>query len=131
MMKYRKKPIIVEAYQTEYEVDINTPNGLRHASIGDFIITGENGEKYPCKPDIFAQTYEPIGDEKEVYVVKDGKVAAVSCIDNYGIKIFLNKEDAEKAARVEDRLNKYLSEIENLNETINRYKELDDGGKVD
>jgi hypothetical protein len=105
MMKYRKKPIIVEAYQTEYEVDINTSNGLRHASIGDFIITGENGEKYPCKPNIFAQTYEPIEDEKEVYVVEDGKAAVVPCksifIDNYGIKIFFNKEDAEKAVREE------------------------------
>ncbi len=25
---------------------------------GDWIITGVKGEKYPCKPDIFAQTYE-------------------------------------------------------------------------
>ncbi len=31
-----------------------------HASIGDFIITGVNGEKYPCKPDIFEQTYEKV-----------------------------------------------------------------------
>lgn len=108
MMKYRKKPVIVEAYQTEYEVDINTPNGLCHASIGDFIITGENGEKYPCKPNIFAQTYEPIEDEKEIYIVEDGKVMPCNIIDHYGTKIFFNKEDAEKAARVENRLKKYL-----------------------
>ena len=29
-----------------------------HANIGDWIITGVNGEKYPCKPDIFEKTYE-------------------------------------------------------------------------
>lgn len=29
-----------------------------HASIGDYIITGIQGEQYPCKPDIFEQTYE-------------------------------------------------------------------------
>ena len=30
------------------------------ASIGDFIITGVNGEQYPCKPDIFEKTYEEV-----------------------------------------------------------------------
>ena len=31
-----------------------------HASIGDFIITGVHGEQYPCKPDIFYETYDLI-----------------------------------------------------------------------
>ena len=57
-MKYRKKPIIVEAYQTDVELDIETLEGVMHASVGDYIITGVNGEKYPCKPDIFEKTYE-------------------------------------------------------------------------
>ena len=57
-MKYRKKPIIIEAYQTDVELDIQTLEGVMHASIGDYIITGINGEKYPCKPDIFEKTYE-------------------------------------------------------------------------
>jgi hypothetical protein len=29
---------------------------------GDWIITGIAGERYPCKPDIFAATYEPVAD---------------------------------------------------------------------
>ena len=33
--------------------------GNHHASPGDYIIKGVNGEFYPCKPDIFAKTYEP------------------------------------------------------------------------
>ena len=60
MSKYRKKPVIIEAYQTDKELDIETLEGTMHASIGDFIITGVNGEKYPCKPDIFEQTYEKV-----------------------------------------------------------------------
>ena len=58
-MKYRKKPVVIEAYQTDKEMDIETLEGTMHASVGDYIITGVRGEKYPCKPDIFKQTYEP------------------------------------------------------------------------
>ena len=58
LMKYRKKPIIIEAYQTDVELDIETLEGIMHANVGDYIITGVNGEKYPCKPDIFEKTYE-------------------------------------------------------------------------
>ena len=39
---------------------IHTLEGDHHASVGDWIITGVNGEQYPCKPDIFAKTYEPV-----------------------------------------------------------------------
>ena len=61
-MKFQKKRIVVEAYQTEKEVDIQTLEGVMHASVGDWIITGVNGEQYPCKPDIFEKTYEPVDD---------------------------------------------------------------------
>ena len=57
---YRKKPIIVEAYQTDKELEIETPEGVMKASPGDYIITGVHGEKYPCKPDIFKETYEKV-----------------------------------------------------------------------
>lgn len=60
MAKWRKKPVIIDAYQTEVEMDIETLEGVMHASVGDFIITGIQGEKYPCKPDIFYDTYEPV-----------------------------------------------------------------------
>lgn len=58
MAKYRKKPVIIEAYQTDKEMIIPTLEGDMHASVGDYIITGVNGEKYPCKPDIFHKSYE-------------------------------------------------------------------------
>lgn len=58
MAKYRKKPVVIEAYQTDKEIDIETLEGTMHADVGDYIITGVKGEQYPCKPDIFEQTYE-------------------------------------------------------------------------
>jgi len=52
---------------TEYEavvrkegLKIFTLEGIHMATIGDFIIKGVHGEFYPCKPDIFAKTYEEV-----------------------------------------------------------------------
>ncbi|ACQ54175.1 hypothetical protein HYI19_07535 [Clostridium botulinum] len=78
MVKYRKKPVVVEAIQytgkniTEVHnfvrkhlfrdidgnVSIQTLEGTMKATPGDWIIKGVNGEFYPCKPDIFEKTYE-------------------------------------------------------------------------
>ena len=83
MAKFRKKPVIVEAMQLTVEschavhewaslgahkpsdmcrlgVTIPTLEGDMHAEVGDWIIRGVAGEFYPCKPDIFEQTYEPV-----------------------------------------------------------------------
>lgn len=60
--KFRKKPVIVEAYKTNEELMIQTLEGNMKADPGDWIITGIHGEKYPCKPDIFEKTYEPVDD---------------------------------------------------------------------
>lgn len=40
---------------------IHTLEGDMLAREGDYIIKGVQGEFYPCKPDIFEQTYEPVG----------------------------------------------------------------------
>lgn len=40
-------------------LNIPTLEGTMRANIGDWIIRGVKGEVYPCKPDIFAATYEP------------------------------------------------------------------------
>lgn len=78
MAKFRKRPIVIEAEQwypdrsimtgydrfgVEYTVcdqSIQTLEGPMRVSPGDWIITGIAGEKYPCKPDIFAATYDPV-----------------------------------------------------------------------
>ena len=59
-LKFRKKPIVIEAYQTDEEMIIQTLEGPLRAAPGDGIITGIRGEQYPCKPDVFEKTYEPV-----------------------------------------------------------------------
>lgn len=44
------------------EMDVPTLEGDMTARHGDWIIRGVNGEFYPCKPDVFAKTYEPVDD---------------------------------------------------------------------
>lgn len=63
MAKYRKKPVVIEAYQTDRKVEIHTLEGTMTADVGDYIITGVHGEQYPCKPDIFEETYEMVGEQ--------------------------------------------------------------------
>jgi hypothetical protein len=62
-MKFRKKPVVVDAYQTDVQIEIKTPEGTMIANPGDWIITGIKGEKYPCKPDIFEATYESVSEK--------------------------------------------------------------------
>lgn len=57
-MRYRKKPVVISAYQTDVETVIHTLEGDMKANVGDWIIEGIKGEMYPCKPDIFEATYE-------------------------------------------------------------------------
>ena len=80
-MKYRKKPVVVEAFVTDEPMGIETLEGTMHASAGDYIITGVNGEKYPCKPDIFEKTYEP-ADAAPLPVDRDALLAIAD--DMYG-----------------------------------------------
>lgn len=58
--KFRKLPVIVEAYQTKEKMTIDTLEGKMTAQPGDWIITGVDGEQYPCKPEIFKRTYEEL-----------------------------------------------------------------------
>lgn len=60
--KVRKKPVIVDAYQTDQEMYIDTLEGRMKAEPGDWIITGVDGEHYPCKPEIFKKTYDVLGE---------------------------------------------------------------------
>lgn len=80
-MKYRKKPVVIEAIQwtgdnyidlcnfascnviavnNSNELIVNTLEGNMIASLNDYIIKGIQGEFNPCKPDIFEQTYEVV-----------------------------------------------------------------------
>ncbi len=86
-MKFRKRPIVVDAVQITEEwfdgahlnppypkrviidpvlrrVEVQTLEGWMIGISGDWIITGIKGEVYPCKPDVFEATYEPIAEEE-------------------------------------------------------------------
>lgn len=82
---YRKKPVVIEAVRWHGDneddmsaflregsggcevgriergcpIHIRTLEGVMRAEVGDWIIRGLKGELYPCKPDIFAASYEP------------------------------------------------------------------------
>lgn len=45
-------------------VSIRTKEGEMRGDIDDIIIQGVKGELYPCKPDIFVATYEPVTNEE-------------------------------------------------------------------
>lgn len=85
-MKYRKKPVTIEAYQTDVELDIPTLEGTMHASVGDYIITGVHGEQYPCKPDIFLETYEPSEGDTDATAV-DGLGAEIENLQSENTKL--------------------------------------------
>lgn len=78
-MKYRKKPVEVEAFRYGYDDEpgwflnsgmvkdiqneyciISTLEGDMKGNRGDYIIKGLRGELYPCKPDIFEKSYEKV-----------------------------------------------------------------------
>jgi hypothetical protein len=59
--RYRKKPVVIDAEGPIAEPqEIETLEGTMRADVGDYIITGVKGERYPCKPDIFEATYEAV-----------------------------------------------------------------------
>lgn len=90
MAKFRKKPVVIEAFRLGHDqwpewfhnahvrndvttynddgrlsggpdhADIHTLEGTMRADFGDWIIKGVAQEMYPCKPDIFASTYEAV-----------------------------------------------------------------------
>lgn len=60
MPKFRKKPVIVEAVQMDEAFVVETLEGTMMGEAGDYLITGIYGEQYPCKKEIFEQTYEAV-----------------------------------------------------------------------
>ena len=83
MTQYRKLPVVVEAQQFFYDApswpdgvyqtgdgkrimtQVETLSGPVEVKDGWWIITGVEGERYPCKPEIFAETYELVTVEMD------------------------------------------------------------------
>lgn len=64
MPRFRKKPIEVQAVRLTYRLTIQTLEGQVVGESGDWLITGVKGEQYPCRNDIFLQTYEPAHNDE-------------------------------------------------------------------
>jgi len=58
--EFRKKPVVIKALRLELPVEIETLEGVMRGDVGDWLICGINGEFYPCKHDVFKQTYEKV-----------------------------------------------------------------------
>ncbi len=69
-MKFRKNPVVIEAYQTDCELFIETLEGTMRAKPTDWIITGVQGEKYPCDNMIFCKSYEGVDDDAILAITK-------------------------------------------------------------
>lgn len=67
MKEYKKRKIKVSAYVTDKEFLIKSKGKELLASVGDYIITSKDGERHPCKPDIFKKTYDKGENEGEYY----------------------------------------------------------------
>lgn len=65
MAKYRKRPVIIKAVRLKERVVIKTLKGDMIGNPGDWLITGVQDEKYPCKHEIFIETYEPDADSED------------------------------------------------------------------
>ena len=63
MAKYRKLPVVIEAREAIIPEVVHTLEGDMRAEAGDMIITGVEGEVYPCKRSIFEATYEEVVEE--------------------------------------------------------------------
>lgn len=63
-MRFRKKPVVIEAERLTERIEIETLEGVMIGNPGDWLITGVAGEKYPCKDDIFRATYEEVNGEE-------------------------------------------------------------------
>lgn len=65
-MKAIKKPIEVEVEILKEDIVIHTIEGDMLGKKGDYLITGIEGEKYPCKKEIFEKTYKIIEEENSI-----------------------------------------------------------------
>lgn len=114
-MKYVKKPIVVEAFQylvderpewftKEYghqvvldggeptRCEIETLEGVMKAYKGDFIIKGIQGEIYPCKEDIFRETYDLLEPNKLTTQVTNIKRNGIG---DYRVEYIMSKDAKE------------------------------------
>lgn len=149
-MYFRKKQVVIEAVQFDGseesianilklgasrlvdvdreerslpKIQISTLEGKMTAKIGDYVIKGVHGELYPCKPDIFTETYEKCNEPsimnfgQAIERLKQGKKVARAGWNGKGMWVVLmpalylppyNDQNTNK--KVNDRTAKHIGE---------------------
>lgn len=108
MSKFRKKPVVVDAIQFDGDnqdevvvwsqelkraktdvsqngdgtLDVETLEGIMHISPRDWVICGVSGELYPCKPEIFAKTYESADGASDIDVHRRAIGFLLCCVSS-------------------------------------------------
>lgn len=59
---FRKKPVTIAARRSTSREEIETLEGYQDVDPGDWIVTGVEGERYPCDDEVFRETYAPVND---------------------------------------------------------------------
>lgn len=154
--QFRKKPIVIEAIQFDgtnkeeihnfvgdaigqdvnsKDLFITTLEGIMIASVGDYIIKGVQGEFYPCKPDIFEQTYNEVQENAsdlitEVNVTELLKIAKQS-EHQYNAVVKQNKELQSELREVQnenfllkDAFETYKKESEKFQKSFNYIRDF-------
>lgn len=99
MSKFTKLPVEIEAVRITEKIEIKTREGVLFGYPGEWLLTGVEGEKYPCGDEIFRKTYCPSGKDKCSYCEYGGKERR-PC-DSYEVCTFKwkNKELQEMKVR--------------------------------
>lgn len=91
MSKFTKKPVEIEAERITEKIEIQTREGTLYGYPGEWLITGIQGEKYPCGDEIFRESYFPSGSDKCEFCRHNGKYPRVC--DKYEVCTFEWKYD--------------------------------------
>lgn len=126
-MKFRKKPVVIEAIQlredtlseiyafmgikgkgsfsdcghgidpSDGKFKITTLEGVHVANVGDYIIRGVSGEFYPCKPDIFNKTYDAVEDYSRPAAAQKKSLEQALAENGWGQRPY--REDMERRTK--------------------------------
>lgn len=149
MDKYRKKPVVIEAFRYwvdarpewfcdkvttneiithETHCEITTLEGVMRGEVGDYIIQGVKGEVYPCKPDIFEATYESVAEQESIEMAEkqdqepvwtDEQIEAEMRRVGDNMRPYI-ADACSVAERIRDDLSAKLDEVYGANEYLAR-----------
>jgi hypothetical protein len=78
MAKFKPKSnVVIDAVPITKTMEIKTKEGTMTGNPGDWLITGTEGEKYPCKDSVFRTKYDPVDNEGEFLLGQNSKTVPI------------------------------------------------------